>query len=186
MHDTTRAATYRPGGWAVVALIAMVVGTGVVAGALVIRSTASDVGGIQNPATALADFQETGVLSATTPRVLPTILSALAAHPTRLAAVGTPYLLNTGTIGNLAIEWTFSESVGILANFEVELAYDVQYDVAATLHTATGTVYLETQAIVPGGALTFELYWDSGSAAGVTFVSESEIGQGCSAVGTCP
>lgn len=52
----------------------------------------------------------------------------------------------------------------------------------------TVTVYVETQATVPATAQTFTLYYDLGSpaTATITLNSVTQLGEQCSAVGTCP
>ncbi len=49
-------------------------------------------------------------------------------------------------------------------------------------------VYVETQAVIPGTAQTFVLYYDLGSPASATITlnSVTQVSEQCSAVGTCP
>jgi hypothetical protein len=166
--------------------IAVLVVTGLVAGSLVVSGNTGTGGGVQSPASFLAHFQETGVLAATTPAPVPVVLSAVLAAPSRLPAAGGAYLADAGVAGHLAIEWTFSETVGIAISQELEVSLNLEYDVGAVTHTSSLTVYAETQAVAIGGTLTFDLYWDAGAATGITFVSQAEIVQACAAVGTCP
>ena len=183
----TRARKGGPRGWSIVAgAVAVLAAAGLVLGALAIHGNAGAATGESNSATWLADFEETGVLSSTTPIEVPAPLSLLPAAPTRLPGVLTSYRLNGGVGGHEAVEWTFSERVGIPANQELEIAFAVQYEVGGVGYTAAVTVYAESQAAVLAAALTFDLFWDAGAAAGITFASESEIVQPCSGVGACP
>lgn len=172
-------------GFASVGLVALLA-VGVVSAAFVIQSSSGGAGGVQSGLAFLAHWQQTGVESSATPTPRPAALSAIAAAPTRLAAAATSYLMDAATSGDEAVEWVFTESVGITPNQEIEVQFAVQYTVGAATHTSTGTVYLESQTVAPGAALTFDLYWDTGAATGVTLLSESEISQACSSVGTCP
>jgi hypothetical protein len=186
MQATSHPRVSRPAGWLVIGIVAALLVTGLAVGSFVIRGNSGGAGGEQNPASPLPDFPETGVAASTTTAPLPVVLSILPATPTRLAAAATSYLLDAGTVGDQAVAWTFSEAVGIPANQELEVAFSVQYDVAAVAHSAQVKVYVETQATLPRVAVAFTLYWDAGAATGITFVSEAEIAEACSAVGTCP
>jgi len=186
MHPTSSERVGRSTGWVVLAIVAVLLAGGLALGSFAVRANSGRAGGEQNPATGLADFTETGVSSSATPLALPAVLSALPATPTRLAAAGTSYLLNPGTGGDEAAEWTFSERVGILANQELEISFSVEYSLGAVTHTTAFTAYLETQATAPRASVTFTIFWDAGTTTGVTLLSEAEIAQTCSGVGTCP
>jgi hypothetical protein len=172
--------------WTLVLAVALLVGTGALAASWVVTHSTGTAGGERNGSVFLTDWQQTGVLSSTTPNPLPALVSLAVATPTRLPAVATPYRLDAGAVGNLAVEWTFSESVGLTVNQELEVSLTVQYLVGAVTHTVGLVVFLESQAVGIAAPLTFTFYWDSGAATGVTFGSESQISLGCAAVGTCP
>jgi hypothetical protein len=172
--------------WLVGIAIAAVVAVGVVSAGFVVKGNSGNAGGEQNPTGFLTHFQQTGVFSTVTPNPIPAVLSTVVTLPTRLPAASTAYLLDAGVAGDEAAEWTFSESPGILLNQEMEISFTVQDEVGAATHTFTTAVFVESQAVALGAALTFDVYWDAAAAAGVTLVSETQIGQGCSAVGTCP
>ncbi len=142
--------------------------------------------GEENPTTFLTHWQETGSLQGTTPRPAPTVLSVASATPTVLPTANTAYLVATGAAGDEAAEWTFQETSGIAANLEIELQFTVHDTVGGTAASHAYTVYVETQAVAVGGALTFTLYWDGGATTGVTLVSQYEVSQACVGVGTCP
>jgi hypothetical protein len=166
--------------------IGLVLCAGVVAASLSIQENSGGAGGVQNPTGFLTQFQETGVLAAATPNPLPVQLSAIFGAPTVLAAASSAYLTDAGTAGDAAVAWTFSETVGIATHLEIEVELSVEYLVGAVTHTTASTVFVESQATAIGATLTFTLYWDAGAPTGITFVSESQIGQECSAVGVCP
>jgi hypothetical protein len=176
----------RGAGWLVLAALAIVAVVGIATAAYVIQSNSGAAGGVQNGSAFLSHWQQTAVVSTTTPARVPAALSTTVGAPTRLPATSTPYRVDAATAGDPAAEWVFVESTGIGLNLEIEVEYTVQYTLGAVAHTASGTVYLESQAAAPGADLTFELYWDSGSAAAIELVTESEISQACSAVGSCP
>ena len=159
---------------------------GTVSAAFVIQTSAGGAGGVQAGSAFLTHWQQTGVLSAATPNPVPAAVSTVAALPTRLGGASTTFRMNAATAGDQAAEWVFSETTGIATNEEIEIEFVVQYTVGATSHTLSGSVYLESQAAAIPGTLTFDLFWDAGAAAGITFVAESEISQSCSVVGTCP
>ncbi len=142
--------------------------------------------GQESPTDFLTHWQPTGSLATTIPLPTPARLSANVVAPTRLPAASASRSLNLAVIGHLALEWTFAESAGAPANTEIEIAFTVYYLVGTTATTYSHTVYVETQGASPTGTLVFSIYWDSGHAAGVTFVSQIEISQVCVAVGTCP
>lgn len=159
---------------------------GVVSAAFVVQSSSGRAGGVQSGLAFLTHWQQTGVVSSTTPTPVPAALSTVVTTPTRLAAASTSYRMNAATAGHEAVEWIFSESAGGTASQEIEIQFVVEYTVGAATDTTSGSVYVESQAGAIGGTFTFDVYWDAGAALGVTFVSESEISQACSSVGTCP
>jgi len=142
--------------------------------------------GSTNAGEFLTHFQQTGSAATTTPAPLPAVLSASAAAPTVLGGASTRYLVNAGVAGDQASDWTFTETVGIALNLEIELRFQVTYAVGAVTTTFAATAYVESQAAAPGATLTFTVYWDSGHATGVVLQSELEVSQACPAVGTCP
>jgi hypothetical protein len=186
VRRTWRVLPPRSRAWTLGLTVAALAIAGGAVGSFAIHGTTSTSGGIENAAAWLAHWQETGVIAATTPAPVPPLLSALPTTPSRLAVAGASYLVDAGVAGDLAIEWRFAESVGILANQEIDLAFTIQYEVGIVAHTATVTVFVETQATAPVGTLAFTLYWDAGAATGITFSSETEIAQSCPSVGTCP
>ncbi len=171
---------------AVVLTLTVVAVVGLVSAAFVIQSTSGSANGVQSGSAFLTHWQQTAVLSTATPFGALPELSTTAAAPTRLAAASAAYRLDAATARDVAVEWVFTESIGIGTNLEIEMVYSVAYTLAGTTHTVSGTAYLESPATAPGVADTFDLYWDAGVATGVTFGAESEISQACSAVGACP
>ena len=171
--------------WATVG-VAVLVSVGAVAAALSVVDTSGSAGGIQNGSVFLTHWQQVGVFFAATPNPVPTLASALAGTPTRLPGGSGSFTLNAARAGHQALEWRFTEALGMPLNEEVEIALTLQYTAAAVVHNVTLTVYFESQAAAPVVPLTFNLFWDAGAAAGITFGAESEISQTCSAVGACP
>jgi hypothetical protein len=172
--------------WLLSGLVVALFAIGTVSAAFVIQNSTGAAGGVQNGSAFLAHWQQTGVVSSATPVPVPAALSTVAATPTRLPNGAIPYRMDAAARGDPAVEWIFSETTGIAVNQEIEIDFDVEFTLGGATHTATGSVYLESQAAAIGAALTFDLYWDSGAATGITFVSESQISQACAAVGTCP
>jgi hypothetical protein len=173
-------------GWLVAAALVIVAVVALASAAYVIQSNAGAASGVQNGSAFLTHWQQTGVQSTTTPTPAPTAASTVAGTPTRLPGAGASYRLNPATPGDPAVEWVFTESTGIGTDLEVEVAYNVQYTLNGVAETASGTVYLESQATALAANLVFDLYWDSGATTGVALGIESEISQACSAVGSCP
>lgn len=164
---------------------AAILGAGAAVSLQVTHSTES-ASGLSNHGDFLTHFQQIGSTSSTTPNPAPAVLSAAAATPTVLAGASASYLVDVGVAGHQAADFLFQETVGIALSTEVELRFQVTYVIGATTTTFAGTAYVETQAAAPGATLTFNIYWDSGQAAGVTLQSQLEVSQVCSAVGTCP
>lgn len=144
------------------------------------------IAGLRSPTTYLADWQTTTAQPALTPAPLPALLSLVAATPTPLPAGAATYLLGAGTVGHEALEWQFTEEVGLATGLEIELGFQIHDTIAGVAHTATITAYLETSAAPVGAAHVYSLYFDSTAITGVVFVSEYELAQGCAAVGACP
>jgi len=170
----------------VVALLA-VAGGWVLAASLQIGPGNTETGAGTYHGTALLTYwSETSVGVGTQPSPVPTTLSAAVATPTQLAATGQGYAINAPTAGDIVHFWKFTESTAAPAATEIELQFTVSTG-AVPVVTAV-TVYIETQATIPATAQVFTLYYDLGSAATTTIVlnSVTEIGQQCSAVGTCP
>lgn len=173
--------------WAWLGVIAVAaLATGIATAAFVIQTGSGGAGGVQTGSQFLMHWQQTGVISATTPNPAPARASVTVTAPTRLPAGSTSYSLDAAVAGDQSVEWVFSETTGIAANEEIEVALEITYTVGAVAHAVTVQVYFESQATALDATLTFDLYWDSGVATGVTFGSETQISQACSAVGTCP
>ncbi|MGA8543322.1 MAG: hypothetical protein WB947_07305 [Thermoplasmata archaeon] len=186
MHATSATKVDHRTAGLVAAVIVLIAGAGVVAASLTVLSTSGAASGVHHPTAFLTHFQETGTLSAATPNPVPARASLTAAAPSRLGAGSAAYLIDAGVVGHEAVEWTFSETVGMAVNAEIEIALTVEYTQGAATHTTTTTVYVESQAAAITGTHAFDLYWDAGVAAGITLESESQISQACTAVGACP
>ncbi|MGC2788831.1 MAG: hypothetical protein WA547_02080 [Thermoplasmata archaeon] len=172
---------------AAAAVIALTVAVGGFAASLTFAHSTGDVGGIGATSPFLSGWQQTGVAASATPDPVPTPMSATVTVPTRLPATAGSLSVSAGGVaGHQALEWTFTETVGIPVNEEIELDLSIQYTAGAVSHNLTETAFLETQAGALGASLVFNLYWDAGAPAGITFGAESEISQVCSGVGTCP
>lgn len=173
--------------WVFVALgITAFLTAGGLAASLTVASTTGGAGGVQDGSAFMIHWQQNGVASAAIPNPVPGAASQAVVTPTRLPGAGLSFRLNAAVVGHQAVEWSFTESVGMPVNQEVEIAFAVQYSVGGVSHSGGGMVYLESQAAAIGAAVTYNFYWDSGAAAGITFGAETEISQACSAVGTCP
>jgi len=164
----------------------MVIATITGAAGFQIGHSTESASGSQDSATFLVHWQQTGQLTGTIPFRVPGLLSGTVATPTVLPAGNRREMLNPGTAGHTALEWTFQETVGIPTSTEIELRFTVVYTVGTTTTTFVTTVYLETQATAIGVAYTYTLYFDSGTAAAVNFGSGFEVAQVCVSVGTCP
>jgi hypothetical protein len=183
--QTTLAQDVRPWGWVGIALIVLLA-VGMVSAVFVITTSTGAIRGQSNGSTYLTHWQQTAVSSAATPNPLPAAVSLTVATPTRLAGVSASLRLDPADAAHQAVEWTFTESVGVPVNQEIEVAFAIEYTAGAVSHSVAVTAFLESQAAAIGGALTFNIYWDAGAAAGITFESESEISQACTAIGSCP
>jgi hypothetical protein len=167
--------------------IAVIVGSALVAAAsLRFIASPETASGEGNMGQFLAYWEQVGTAAASTPNPLPPVLSAAMAAPTVLPGASAALLVDTGVHRDVALTWTFQETVGAAPNTELELNFQVQYLLVGVPTVFSTTVYLETQAAAIGAPLTFTIYWDSGVASGVTFQSQLELSQACSAVGTCP
>jgi hypothetical protein len=144
------------------------------------------VSGLQNTAQFLTHFQQVGATFTATPLPVPAVVSAAPAAPTRLPGASAGLMVNAGVAGHEAASWVFHETVGVALNTEIELRFQVGYTVGAATGNFSVAEYVETQAAAPAATLTFTLYWDSGQTTGVTILSQLELSQVCTAVGTCP
>ncbi len=151
-----------------------------------VGSSLERVGGTASTTEFLSHWQFVSTAPSTTPFPTPRVWSATVATPTRLARLSTTYLLNRGAFGDTGADWVFNETVGISASTELEVAFSVTYVVAGVTHSFTTTAYVETQARALVATLTFTVLWDSGAATALTVVSQTELTQVCSALGTCP
>jgi hypothetical protein len=142
--------------------------------------------GEHHAAAAPGQWVMVSVLPATTPVPAPRQLSHTVTAPTRLSRFARSYLLDPGTAGNFALEWTFNETNPATANQEWEVAFYAGYTSGGVPHAFSTSVYFETQAASPAATLLFTLVWDSGATTGIVISSELEVAQPCSAVGTCP
>jgi hypothetical protein len=167
-----------------VALLAVAAGTGAVA--LHIAESLETGQGVRTATTFLADFQVVATSLSTTPTPVPRAWSVTAGFPTHLGRVSATRMVNAGTAGDEAVEWTFNESTGLAAATEIEVELSVSYLIGAISHSFSATVYVESQARALPTPLTFEFVWDSGATTGVTPTSELALALVCSAVGTCP
>ena len=169
------------------ALVVLLVVSGFAAAAsFQIRAIPESLGAVTSSTEFLTHWQFEGVAVGATPNPPPRVWSAVVTAPTRLPRASAAALLNIGAAGHAAAAWTFNETVGMPVSTEVVVSYTVVYVVAGVTHTATGSVYIESQRAAPAGPLTFTVYWDSGHPTGVTLVSLLEVSQVCPAVGTCP
>jgi hypothetical protein len=167
------------------ALLAVIAGFGVAT--LTITSGAALNGGGEYHATnGITWWTETDVGVSVQPTVLPIAVSQVVGTPTVLAAAAANYGVNAPVANDVAQYWHFSEAAGATVNTELEISFTVSTGAGPTITTVT--VYIETQATTPAGAITFSFYYDLGSAAAATITlnSVTEIAQQCSAVGTCP
>jgi hypothetical protein len=171
-------------GGTIVALL-VVAGGWVMASTFTINLGSTETGsGAYHPTAALAWWTEASVGVGTQPGTLPTVLSAASATPTVLPAAGTNYAINTPTAGDVVHFWKFTEATTAPVSTELEL----QFTISSGLGVAQATAFVESQATAPATAQTFVLFYDLGSPATgtITLISVTEIGQQCSAVGSCP
>lgn len=172
--------------WVVPLVVGLALAAGTAAAGFVVLHGTGSATGVQNGSVFLTDWQQTGVLPGATPNPVPLLVGLTVTAPVRLPAATTALVLDAAVAGHEALEWSFSESVGMPSNKEVEIAFSLHYDVGVAVHSVTLTAFVETQAVAITAALTFTLYWDSGATTGVSFTAEEQISQACSAVGTCP
>jgi len=175
-------------GFLTVGAAALVIIIATLSGAAPIKITSSKetASGSRDSATFLLHWQQTGQLEGAVPARVPVLLSGTPATPTVLPGVNQREMMNPGTAGHTALEWTFEETVGIPTSTEIEIQFTVHYTVGTTTTTFSTTVYLETQAAAIVRTLTYTMYFDAGTAATVDFASGFEVAQVCTAVGTCP
>jgi aryl-phospho-beta-D-glucosidase BglC (GH1 family) len=167
------------------ALLAVVAGFGIAASFTVTSGPALAGSGEYHATTSIAWWSETDVGVSVQPTALPTTASATVGSPTVLVA-GTSYGVNAAVANDVAQYWKFSEATTVSVNTELEVSFTVSTGAGPTITTLT--VYIETQAVAPGAAVTFGFYYDLGNAVTTTITlnSVTEISQQCSAVGTCP
>jgi len=122
----------------------------------------------------------------TTQAGTPAVLSAIMATPTVLPAAGISYGVNAPTLNDVTHFWKFTEATTSPVSTELELEFTVSSGAVPVITLVT--VYIQTQAVIPGTAVTFTLFYDLGSASSgtITLNSVTEISQQCGAVGTCP
>jgi hypothetical protein len=183
----TRSTPHRRRWIAVGALVVAALAFGGAAGLhLQVTHSTETVAGLQAPARFLNHWQqvgsETGVVGAPVPRLWSGVVGA----PTRLSRFPTTYRIDAATSGDLALLWVFNETVGIPTSTEIEIEFQIHYLVGVTATVASIKVFVETQRGALAGTLSFTVDWDSGHAAGVTFVDQLQVTQACVAVGTCP
>lgn len=109
-------------------------------------------------------------------------LSTTPGSPTVLGGTATNYELDTATGTDTGVLWTFSEATNATVNTELEL----QFSAIVSGTTYTYTVYIETQATIPGTAQTYEFFWDSGTTTTLVLQSWGQLSEQCPSVGTCP
>ncbi len=174
--------------WAgtLVALLAIGAGWTVAASFSVSLGSTETGAGTYHPTTALTYFAEVDAGVAIVPTPAPTTLSTTVGTPTVLPATATNYGVNTATAGDVGQFWKFTEATTAPVSTELVLRFSVSTGAGPTITQVTA--YVETQAVAPGSALTFVLYFDLGAVSGgtITLNSVLEITQQCSAVGTCP
>ncbi|MGD0257715.1 MAG: hypothetical protein ABSB90_07555 [Thermoplasmata archaeon] len=172
-------------GGTIVALL--VIGGGwVLAASFAVQQGSTETGsGVYHGTSSLTYWTES-TAGVTTQSATPAVLSTTVGTPTVLPAVGTSYGINAPTLNDITHYWKFTEATTAPASTEVELQFSVSLGAVPTVTTVT--VYVETQATVPATAQTFTLYYDLGSpaTATITLNSVTQLGEQCSAVGTCP
>lgn len=175
-------------GFVAVGAAALVISIATVTGAVSLHITGSTetANGSQDSAQFLVHWQQTGQIYGAVPAAVPTLWSGAVGTPTVLPGASSRGMINAGTAGHTALEWRFSETVGISVSTEIELDFTVHYTIGTTASTFSTTIYLETQAAAIVRTLTYTLYFDAGTTAAVDFASELEVAQVCAAVGTCP
>ncbi|MGA8664960.1 MAG: hypothetical protein WB809_07865 [Thermoplasmata archaeon] len=172
-------------GGTIIAMLLLTMGW-VVAVSFSIQNGSTETGsGFYHGTSSLTYWTEASVGVGTQPAVLPAALSVTVGTPTTLAAAATNYAINAPTLNDLAHFWKFTEATAAPAATELELEFTVSSGAVPVITLVT--VYIETQATIPGAATTFTLYYDLGSAASgtITLNSVTEISQQCGSVGTC-
>jgi len=164
----------------------LVLGGGwVMAASFAVNQGAVETGsGAYHGTAALTYWTET-TAGVTTQAGTPAVLSAIMATPTVLPAAGISYGVNAPTLNDVTHFWKFTEAITAPVSTEIEMQISVSTGVVPTVTTVI--VYLETQAVIPGTAQTFVLYYDLGSAATATITlnSVTQISEQCTSVGTC-
>ncbi|MCI4372463.1 MAG: hypothetical protein L3K02_02290 [Thermoplasmata archaeon] len=177
----------RPTGFVIGALVTAFLAMGGVGGvAFQVTHLNESLTGIQAPTQFLTHWQQVGSESGQIPPFLPRAWSGAVGFPSRLPRLSGAERINPVTVGDQALVWVFNESVGMATSTEIEITFNIHYLVGVTATAASITVYIETQRAAPRATQTFTVYWDSGHAAGVTYVDQIEVAQACVAVGTCP
>jgi len=118
------------------------------------------------------------------PAVVPGAASTDVAAPTLLPAGGQSFVIDPSTAGHPGIRWQFQEATTAPQSTELELRF-----VAGLVNSAVHiTVYLETQAVIPGAAVDYFLYWDAGTFASGSLSVETMqvVVLACASVGACP
>jgi len=188
----------KPGGWrsgvtrrsvlggTIIAMLLLTMGWVVAVSFSIQNGTVETGGGFYHGTSSLTYWTEASVGVGTQPGVLPTALSTTVGTPTVLAAAATNYAINAPTLNDLAHFWKFTEATTSPVSTELELEFTVSSGAVPVITLVT--VYIQTQAVIPGTAVTFTLFYDLGSASSgtITLNSVTEISQQCGAVGTCP
>jgi hypothetical protein len=172
-------------GGTIVALL-VIGGSWVMAASFAVSQGPTEVGsGVYHGTSALTYWTET-TAGVGTQGATPPALSTTVGAPTVLPGAGTSYSVNAPVVNDIEHYWKFTEATSAPVNTEVELTISVSTGVVPVVTSVT--VYFETQATAPATAQTFILYYDLGSpaTATITLNSVTQVGQQCSAVGTCP
>lgn len=169
------------------AILAALLELGSVGGmALQISNSTETWVGVQAPAQFLTHWQQVGSETGVIPTLVPVLWSGVAGSPSRLPRTSGTARIDTVTAGDVAMVWVFHETAGIVPSTEIEISFQVQYQVGSASASRSTTVYIETQARAPAGTVTYTIYWDTGQRNGVTFVNQLEVAQACVAIGSCP
>jgi len=172
-------------GGTIVALLVLS-GSWVMAASFAVTQGPTETGsGVYHGTSSLTYWTE-ATAGVSTQAATPPLLSTTVGTPTVLPAAGTTYGINAPVVNDITHYWKFTEVTTAPANTEVELMIAVSTGVVPTVTSVI--VYVETQAVIPGTAQTFVLYYDLGSPASATITlnSVTQVSQQCSAVGTCP
>jgi hypothetical protein len=173
-------------GGTIVALL-LIAGGWVMAASFSITQGPTETGsGVYHGTASLAYFPETGAGVGTQPGSLPTQLWTTVGTPTVLAGSATNYAVNAPTLNDIAHFWKFTEATSAPVSTELEIQFTVSTGGVPTITSVV--VYVETQSTAPGAEIVFTVYYDLGSpsAGTITLNSVTEVGEQCSAVGTCP